>query len=104
MESFMVKSTSDYLTPSEYDLVEAIQQVCFGEIYGVEIEQGGGQWIETNLSPAMLDLIFFIRSGVQYIDVLTVHQGQPTLAETDCKINGFRCRQKLKFPTIQMEG
>jgi hypothetical protein len=96
----MVISSPICLTPGEADLIGAIEKVRFGEIFGVEIDQGGGQWVEMDLTPAMWDLIMYIRTGVQYIDILTVHNGQPTLAETDCKIRGFLCRQKIKFPTI----
>lgn len=94
----MVKSAMIYLTPGEADLVGAIQKLQHGEIFGVEVEQGGGQWVEMSLSPALRDLILYIRSGVQSIDILTVHNGQPSLAETDFKINGFRCRKRIKFP------
>lgn len=100
----MVKSQSQFVSSHEADLIDAIRQVQFGELYGVEIAAGGGDFIEMPLAPAMWDLILYIRSGVQHIDVLTVHHGQPIQAETDCKILGFRCRKKAKFPTIPTEG
>jgi hypothetical protein len=94
----MVKTYLELVSPGEADLLEAISLVEYGEMFGVEIEQGEGQWIETEISPAMRDLLLYIRSGVQHIDVLTVHCGQPTQAETDSIIFGFRCRKRIKFP------
>ncbi len=96
----MVKSGLFTVSASEADLIEAMSQVRYGEIYGVEIPPGGGDFIEWDELPQPTkDLILYIRSGVQHIDVLTVHNGLPTAAETDMKVYGFRCRKKVKFPT-----
>ena len=88
------------MSASEADLIEAMQRVQYGELFGVEVAPGEGQLDGLDLPAATRDLLLTIRSGVQYIDVLTVHNGQPTQAETDCKILGFRCRIKIKFPTV----
>ena len=100
----MVKSQSQLVSSHEADLIDAIREVQFGELYGVDIPASETRLIEKPLTPVMWDLILYIRSGVQHIDVLTVHHGQPIQAETDCKILGFHCRKKTKFPTIPTEG
>lgn len=92
----MVKSVSEVLTEHEENLIDAIHEMRFGELYGVEIP-ADGERLHKLLSPAEQELIYFIRAGHQYIDILTVHNGQPTLAEIDCKIRGFRTRRKVRF-------
>ncbi len=94
----MVRSLSLKLTGPELDLVCAMRELGFGEMFGVEIPDAE-QETRLMIPQATYDLILHIRSGVRYIDVLTVHRGQPTLAETDLKIDTFRCRKKVKFPT-----
>jgi hypothetical protein len=79
-----------------------MQQVRFGEMFGVEIPSSEPYLDYHGASQTEQDLIFVIRSGIQYIDVLTVHNGQPVTIELDQEINGFRCRKKIKFP-LQME-
>ncbi len=96
LQSFLVS------TP-EYYLLEAIREIKYGELFGVQVDDNH-PWIEYEVSPNDLDLLEYIRDGAQYIDVLTVHNGQPVLAETDFKLNGFRCRKKVKFPTVHTEG
>ena len=94
----MLQSTLVSLSLPEANLVDTIQFVQFGELFGVEIPSEENT-LERQVSPAMLELILYIRTGCQYIDVLSIHNGQPTFAETDFKKNGFRCRRKVKFPT-----
>lgn len=91
------------LSTPEYELLETIKAIRYGELFGVQVDDQG-KWIDYELTPEQHDLIEYIRDGAQYIDILTVHHGQPTLAETDLKINGFRCRKKIKFPTVKAEG
>ena len=100
----MVNSHLECISPYEADLIEAMRLMQFGEMFGVDVPADGGQFIEMHLPQATHDLLLYIRSGVQHIDVLTVHHGQPVQAETDSKILGFRCRRKVKFPTIPTEG
>lgn len=102
----MVKSATVpfAVSPGEADLIEAIRKVQFGELYGVEIDQNEGRWVEHEIAPAIRDLLLYLRSGVQSIDILTVHHGQPIQAETDCVLWGFRCRKKVRFPTVSTEG
>ena len=99
----MIKSSLELISSPEFKLLAAIQAVEYGELYGVQVDDNA-KWIEYELTPAMKDLLEYIRDGAQYIDILTVHRGQPTLAETDMKMCGFRCRKKIKFPTVHAEG
>lgn len=87
----------------EQELLDCLREVQYGEMYGVEIAaQEPG--IEELVSPAERDLLEAIRDGMQYIDVLTIHNGEPSVAELDYKSAGFRCRKKIKFPTVRTEG
>lgn len=99
----MVRSSTELVSTPEYLLLEVIKEIQYGELFGVQVDDQD-KWIEYEISPAMLDLVGYIREGAQHIDILTVHNGQPVLAETDLKLNGFRCRKKIKFPTAHAEG
>lgn len=99
----MLRSTIEIVSTAEYALLVAMREVQFGNLYGVEIKDQR-PIVTQQLSQAEKDLIGYIRAGAQYIDILTVHNGQPTLAETDIKLNGFRCRKRVKFPTVSTEG
>ena len=99
----MVRSYLELVSSPEYYLLETIKAIQFGELYGVQVDDHA-VWIEYEVTPAIRDLLEYIRDGAQYIDILTVHNGQPVLAETDMKLHGFRCRKKVKFPTVHTEG
>jgi len=87
------------ITQREKDLIEAIREVKFGEMYGVEIQSQSYFSEHVILTPSQHDLIQAIRNGLQDISVLSIHNGDPAFAEVDEVINGFRCRKKIKFPT-----
>ncbi len=99
----MIRLFTELISTPEYYLLEVIQDIQFGELFGVQVDDNA-KWIEYEVSPAMQCLLEYIRDGAQYIDILTVHNGQPVLAETDMKLQGFRCRKKVKFPTVHAEG
>ena len=84
-------------------LIQTIRRLRFGEIYGVEIALGGDT-SPIDLSKNEFDLVKEIENGLQSIDMLTIHNGEPVLAEVDYKDNCFRCRKKVKFPTVPTEG
>jgi hypothetical protein len=88
----------------ENGLLWTIRELGFGELYGVEISDRTRE-VELTVNKAERDLIEFIRGGMQYIDILHVHQGAPCLAEIDFKLNSFRCRKRIRFPTsLREEG
>jgi hypothetical protein len=91
------------ISDGEFDLINAVRRVGFGEIYGAEIKLG-----EPNRSVALnaneRALIMEIRNGLQYIDVIHVHEKKPVYIEIDEKINGFCTRKKIKLPTEITEG
>lgn len=92
-----------HVSIEEKGLIEAIRSIRYGEMYGVEILDLPAN-VEMVVNTAEWDFIHFIRSGNISIDILTVHNCQPTLAEMDMKIGSFRCRKKVKFPTSTDEG
>ena len=94
MQTFAVELTED-----EAQLIEALREVAFGEVYGVCLTEGPVGRLR-RLSSAERALILEMRDGTKDISVLHVHEGQPTYAEVDEKIKGFRCRKKIRFPII----
>lgn len=79
------------------DLIEAIRLLKFGEMFGVDVDMQSPLLL-MSLTEKERSLVNLLEDG-SYIDVLTVHQGEPWLAEQDQKIGGFNCRKKIKFPT-----
>ena len=84
-------------------LLQTMRALQFGDIYGAEVHISHEK-VSVELSRAERDLVNLIESGVQYFDVLTVHHGNPVMAEIDEKNGSFRCRKKVRFPTENPEG
>ena len=86
------------VSPAEKALIEATRALRYGELF--EVAVAAGEPTEAiEVSPGEADLLRLVRSaGPLSIDVLTVHQGQPVLAELELIVNGFRGRKKLKLP------
>lgn len=83
----------------EKELLQAIEEIKFGEIHGIIFPPGNYVLdCEEKVSAIQMELIEKIRGGAQEISVLRIHNGEPAYAEIDQKINGFSCRKKLKFP------
>jgi len=82
----------------ERRLIETIQKIGFGEIYAPKME--GQQHSEAaEVSANVKDLLDLIRSGAP-VSIITIHQNEPVYAEVDQLIDGFRCRKRIKFPTV----
>ncbi len=91
------------VSDSEAALIETMQNLRYGEMFSVEIDaRPAGQ--AKKVSANVRSLLEWIRDGAQHIDVLTVHEGEPVLAEIDYQHHGFRCRKRIKFPTTKTEG
>lgn len=98
----MVKYDID-VSDSEAALIEAMRNLRYGEMFSVEIDaRPAGQAMK--VSANVRSLLELTRDGMQHIDVLTVHEGEPVLAEIDYQDRGFRCRKRIKFPTTKTEG
>ena len=85
------------ISEREYDLLQTMAEIGFGEIYGLDPEPQP-KTIEAQVSKNFQDLLEIMREGAR-ISVLTVHQGEPVTAEIDEKIKDFRCRKRVKLPT-----
>lgn len=81
----------------EYALLQAMSEIKYGEVFGVDPEPQP-ETIDLQISENFRSLLDILREGTS-ISVLTVHQGEPVAAEIDEKIKDFRCRKKVKFPT-----
>ena len=85
-------------------LLRTTRELHYGELFGVEIDPTGPRE-NLQVSSNERDLVrLILDEGTCYIDVLTVHQSEPVLAEMDVEVRGFRCRKKVKFPTQRAEG
>lgn len=86
------------------NLLRTTREIRYGELFGVDLDMRGSR--ETIfVSLAEKDLIRMITDeGIVYIDVLTVHQGDPVIVEMDQELNGFRCRKKVKLPLENING
>ena len=83
---------------SEGELLDAIEELRFGEIYGIQLDEG--EFLKLReLSDEEWKLVSFLRLGKPYIDILQVHMGQPQMALQDRTIGPFRCQKKTKFST-----
>lgn len=91
----MIKYIRNVSMP-ESRLIDTIRELGFGELYGVNIPETVYLNAKELAEPEW-KLVTFIRAGHPTIDVLSVHQGLPALAENDGEFNGFRCRKKTKF-------
>jgi hypothetical protein len=80
------------------NLLSAIDATQFGQIENVTVEHDVAS-IPAVVSENQRDLIALIRSGTRYFDSISVHRGEPVIAETSGTDFGFRCRKKIKFPT-----
>jgi hypothetical protein len=78
-------------------LVQTTRDLKYGEMFGLDLDLGTPEK-QFSVSQSEKDLVRFILDGNPYISVLTVHGGEPVLAEQDFVMNGFRCRKKTKFP------
>ena len=86
------------VTADEQALLVAVQKVEYGEIFSPKITPGPID-VPVTISANAKDLLDLVRDGVT-ISILTVHGGEPVYAEVDQMIGSFRCRKKVKFPTV----
>lgn len=91
------------VSSSELKLLSLIREIGYGEMFGVEILPDTYD-LKVEVTEAEKSLLDTVRGGFQYIDVLTIHNGAPIVAEVDFQDSGFRCRKKLRFPTVKAEG
>ena len=86
------------ISGEERRLIETIQKIGYGEIYAPKME---GQLHNevADVSTNVKDLLDLIRSGAP-VSIIIIHQNEPVYAEVDQLIDGFRCRKKVKFPTV----
>jgi hypothetical protein len=90
----MIKSTIRISSDIEA-LITAIRTLKFGEIFNARPELGGpARDVLLTVSEQVLVNVLIENEGV---DIITVHQGAPVLAEKDLKIGKFTCRQKFKL-------
>lgn len=93
MLKYMVRISGE-----ERRLIETIRKIGYGEIYSPKVEiQPHTEILEVSANIA--DLLDLVRSGTP-ISIITIHQFEPVYVEVDQLMDGFRCRKKIKFPTV----
>lgn len=93
----MINCSRSIVPSHAAELIRACREMKYGEMFGVDVDMDSPATV-MELTEKENSLVEMLRGG-SYIDVLTVHQGEPATAEIDEKIGGFRCRRKIKFPT-----
>ena len=96
MITFRVEITKD-----EKLLVDAIQEVEYGELLDVELDGDSGQPpIAIDVARQTMCLLKLIQDdGVRFFHSIRIHQGQPTLAEVPgiTQAGSFKCRKQHRF-------
>lgn len=86
------------ISGEERKLIETIQKIGYGEIYSPKVDEQLHNEV-ADISANEKDLLDLIRSGAP-VSIIIIHQNEPVYAEVDQLIDGFRCRKKIKFPTV----
>ncbi len=86
------------ISGEERKLIDTITKIGYGEIYSPKIEDKLHNEV-ADVSANVRDLLDLIRSGAP-VSIIIIHQNEPVYAEVDQLIDGFRCRKKVKFPTV----
>lgn len=92
----MIKSV--LVSPEEKILLDDIKDVMYGEIYDVELVEGGRATIDCNLTDEQYSLVNLIRNGTVAFHLIKVHQGIPLWVDVKGTTpSGRRCLKRLKF-------
>jgi hypothetical protein len=86
------------ISGEERKLIDTIRRIGYGEIYSPKVE-AQAQTDVMEVSANLADLLTLVRSSTP-ISIIIIHQNEPVYAEVDQLIDGFRCRKKVKFPTV----
>ena len=84
------------ISETEKDILAAIEEVGYGEIY--EVHAGGDKpLIERTLTDREMSFIRNLRRKTLF-NKLIIHDSEPTMAEIDGEtFNRLRCLKKIKF-------
>ncbi len=81
---------------SEADVLDVAEEIGYGELYNVELAQGGAslQRAVSGEQQKFLELVHGL--GITHIAKLVVHNGLPSVIEIPGERHGIAFRQKLK--------
>jgi hypothetical protein len=87
------------VNPEEKRLLDDIRYVEYGEIYDVELVDGGRATITVELGDEQRKLVNLIRDGTAAFHLIKVHQGSPLWVDVKGRTpNGdYNCLTRLKF-------
>lgn len=85
------------LTEHEAAILDAADHVRFGELLGVEIEEGELK-VSKRLTAAQIAFIKILRDeGLQKLDCIVVHNGIPSQIEVDGQFRTIKYKRKIRF-------
>ena len=85
-----------YCTECEYQLIEEILAIGYGEMLDVSIELGSPYGM-LKLDPHMIELIRLLRNGLKF-DRVIIHDSSPTIGElSGVTASSRKYLQKVKF-------
>ncbi len=80
---------------SESDVLDLAEEIGYGELYNVELTQGGS--VQRKVSGEQQKFLALVRGlGIRHITKLVVHNGLPSAIEIPGEKHGIAFRQKLK--------
>ena len=85
----------EYMEKSEADVLDLAEEIGYGELYDVELTQGGS--VQREVSGEQQKFLALVRGlGIRHITKLVVHNGLPSVIEIPGERHGIAYRQKLK--------
>ena len=85
------------LTPTEAAILAAAQELQFGELLNVAVEDSASR-IPMTLSAQQKAFIQTLRKqGVRYLDTIIVHNGYPSQIEIEGQFGDIHYRRKIRF-------
>ena len=85
------------ITSYERKLLELIEEVGYGEIYAVEQPPDPLPHLyEMEISDKTASFLKLVRQGETF-DKVVIHDSEPSIAEKQGHLYGFRCLKKIKF-------
>ena len=85
------------LTPTEAAILMAAQEIQFGELLQVVIEDSDERVPMTLTSPQKAFVETLRRQGIRYLDSIVVHNGNPQQIEVEGAFGSIQYRRKIRF-------
>ena len=85
------------LTEQEAAILDAANHVKFGELIGVEVEDGERR-VSRKITAAQIAFVKVLRDeGLTHLDSIVVHNGYPSQIEIDGRFRTIKYKRKIRF-------